>query len=380
MLEPVASTDFRSQVAELYRSRGYTVRENCRVRGQSERIYAVDLVAQGPLGNLLVSFGDAGGVDAMEIGRVRQVAKDIGATPVMAAPDLDLDMRQLAAQMAVVVMDEAAVRAPGEGVPMIGGRPRREEMFDHPWPKSGRAENDADDEPATPEAPSGKDDPGAASWPSGDIVKDVSPTGSDKFSWLSPPKAKPETAPASTPVEGAPVQGHPVVHSAPGTALPTTPATRTPTPAPATAATSQTTPPATQANDAVNSTPAGRFEVVEELDDSLEFITPATSSARAPPVARPASASNRLDPLAGLDDVLEGRPGRARESSHHEEPVTAGAPPAEPAPIEVEETLLARKASAMERVQQMDNRRLLWIVLGGIVAATAVYVGILIGG
>ncbi|HEX2065394.1 MAG TPA: hypothetical protein VHI93_01140, partial [Candidatus Thermoplasmatota archaeon] len=108
---------FRSRVADFYRSRGYEVREGVKVRGASGTVYALDLVAEGPLGALLVSFGDAAGVDAAEVARVRTLARDIGATPVIATPTATPDLRRSAAQLTVVLLEEASLDSPAPRLP-----------------------------------------------------------------------------------------------------------------------------------------------------------------------------------------------------------------------------------------------------------------------
>jgi hypothetical protein len=135
---------FEARVAQFYRAKGYEVHENPKVRGSSENVYAVAMVADGPLGALLISFGDAGGIDAAELGRVRTMARDIGATPVIATPTMTPDLRRLAAQMAVVVVDESMVTDTGplpKELPNLEARPDllRRDMDAHPWPASGRA-------------------------------------------------------------------------------------------------------------------------------------------------------------------------------------------------------------------------------------------------
>ncbi len=140
MLELAASPDFPSRVAEFYRRRGYTVHENVKVRGASERVYPMRLVAEGGLGALAVSFGDAGGVDEHEVVLIRGLAKDIGATPVLACPSPDGLLRRMAAQMAVVLVDEEALQEPA---PPTSAQVLRTEMESHPWPNSGRKESPA---------------------------------------------------------------------------------------------------------------------------------------------------------------------------------------------------------------------------------------------
>lgn len=135
---------FEARVAQFYRAKGYEVHESPKVRGSSENVYAVAMVADGPLGALLISFGDAGGIDAAELGRVRTMARDIGATPVIATPTLTPDLRRLAAQMGVVVVDDGMVSDDGplpKELPNLEARPDllRRDMDAHPWPASGRA-------------------------------------------------------------------------------------------------------------------------------------------------------------------------------------------------------------------------------------------------
>lgn len=134
---------FRSRVAEFYVAKGYQVHEQARVRGASGNIYVVDMIAEGPLGNLLVSFGDAGGIDGPEMGSVRRVAKDLGMTPVLAAESFSSELRHQATQHGVVLLDEAldAAAPPGEKPAWLGIVPRGiglAEFEAHPWPESGR--------------------------------------------------------------------------------------------------------------------------------------------------------------------------------------------------------------------------------------------------
>ena len=84
---------FRDDVTAHYRAKGYEVRENVKVRGTSGSVYPIALVAEGGLGALVVSFGDAGGMAPSEMGSIRRIAKDVGATPVLASPDFPPDSR-----------------------------------------------------------------------------------------------------------------------------------------------------------------------------------------------------------------------------------------------------------------------------------------------
>lgn len=107
MLQQLAS--FEDAVVGHYKERGYTVHRGRKVRGGSGAVYAIDLIVQAPHGNLVVSFGDDGEVEAPEVGAVRTAAKDIGATPVVASPRLTPDVRNMALRLGVVVMDQAAL-------------------------------------------------------------------------------------------------------------------------------------------------------------------------------------------------------------------------------------------------------------------------------
>jgi hypothetical protein len=127
-------------VAEFYRARGYEVREGVKVRGASQNVYTLEMVAEGPLGALLVSFGDAAGVDAAEVGRVRTLARDIGATPVIATPAASADLRRVAAQLTVVVLEESSLDYPAPRLPGPAvGDPLGKDLAAHPWPDSGRS-------------------------------------------------------------------------------------------------------------------------------------------------------------------------------------------------------------------------------------------------
>lgn len=141
-------------VAAYYRGKGYVVRDGARVAGPSGQEYKVPLLAEGPLGSLAVFFGDFGGVDGPEMGGARKVAREVGATPVLAADEFSNADRQLAARLGVVLLDSATLS--GEGTPTPPGlgadtgrawpglaplparRGRSEEPEPHPWPASGR--------------------------------------------------------------------------------------------------------------------------------------------------------------------------------------------------------------------------------------------------
>lgn len=102
---------FRDAVAEHYRSKGYRLHEHVKVRGKSGAVHACDMVAQGPLGNLIISFGDDTPFEAAEMGAVRRAARDVGATPVVAVERMPEGIRNLAARAGVVLLDRDALEA-----------------------------------------------------------------------------------------------------------------------------------------------------------------------------------------------------------------------------------------------------------------------------
>ena len=149
----------QAAVAAYYRAKGYVVRDNARVAGPSGTEHKVPLLATGPLGSLAVFFGDFGGVDGREMGGARKVAREVGATPVLAADSFSNQDRQLAARLGVVLVDAATLAAEGgptagspsplglgadtgrawPGLAPIPARRNKEgEPEPHPWPPSGR--------------------------------------------------------------------------------------------------------------------------------------------------------------------------------------------------------------------------------------------------
>jgi len=123
---------FREQVALHYRTKGYRVEESVKVRGDSGTVFPCDLVVQGPLGNLVVDFSEDG--DGLEMGGLRRKAKELGATPVLAAPRFTPALRPLALRVGVVLLDEDALRdAPAPAPPAPAPEP-------HPWPERAVAE------------------------------------------------------------------------------------------------------------------------------------------------------------------------------------------------------------------------------------------------
>jgi hypothetical protein len=138
-------------VAAFYQAKGYAVREGVRVPGLSGNEHRVPLLAEGPLGSLAVFFGDFGGVDGPEMGGARKAARDIGATPVLAADEFSNNDRQVAAKLGVVLLDgtmmheDAPSRPPAAAWPglQINAPRRRGEPDAHPWPASGRTDGAA---------------------------------------------------------------------------------------------------------------------------------------------------------------------------------------------------------------------------------------------
>lgn len=135
----------RTQVADFYRGKGYQVHESIVVTGQSGNQQRVPLLCEGPLGNLAVFFGDAAGIDGPEIGAAKRVARDLGATAVVAAGSFSGEQRAQAAELGVVLLDASAIGAapqrPSIDSAWPGQTPRQSlerDLEAHPWPASGR--------------------------------------------------------------------------------------------------------------------------------------------------------------------------------------------------------------------------------------------------
>lgn len=135
----------RAAVAAYYRGKGYLVHDNIVVTGQSGNQQRVPLLCEGPLGNLAVFFGDAGGIDGHEIGAAKRVARDLGATAVVAAGSFTSAQRRTAADLGVVLVDAALLEenapAPRPASTWPGATPKDVLDLDlsaHPWPASGR--------------------------------------------------------------------------------------------------------------------------------------------------------------------------------------------------------------------------------------------------
>ncbi len=135
----------RAQVADFYRGKGYQVHESIVVTGQSGNQQRVPLLCEGPLGNLAVFFGDAAGIDGPEIGAAKRVARDLGATAVVAAGSFNGEQRAQAAELGVVLLDANAIGLTAKPTPIEsawpGQTPRQSldrDLAAHPWPASGR--------------------------------------------------------------------------------------------------------------------------------------------------------------------------------------------------------------------------------------------------
>ncbi len=130
-ISPLASVGFvfREQVAEHYRNKGYRLHEQVKIRGESGMVHACDLVAQGPLGNLVIQFEDEGGIEGPEVQAVGRAARDVGATGVLAIEEVPSAVRQRALQAGVVVLDAATLHAPPPSEP----GPAEEPEYP-PWP------------------------------------------------------------------------------------------------------------------------------------------------------------------------------------------------------------------------------------------------------
>ena len=134
----------RTRVAAHYRAKGYRVHEPMVVEGRSGS-HRVPMLCEGPLGNLTVFFGDAGGIDGPEIGAAKRIARDLGASAVVAAATFTGEQRKAAAELGVVLVDAAALDEPAPAAPTPSAWPasRRgggldQDLAAHPWPDSGR--------------------------------------------------------------------------------------------------------------------------------------------------------------------------------------------------------------------------------------------------
>lgn len=136
----------RDQVAQHYRTKGYQVHASMVLEGRSGS-HRIPMLCEGPLGNLTVFFGDAGGIDEREIGSAKRIARDLGATAVVAAAHFTTDQRKTAAGLGVVLLDDAmlgmapqAPAAPRTAWP-VATTPHEtlaRDLAAHPWPDSGR--------------------------------------------------------------------------------------------------------------------------------------------------------------------------------------------------------------------------------------------------
>lgn len=133
-------------MAQHYRSKGYQVHASMVLDGRSGS-HRIPMLCEGPLGNLTVFFGDAGGIDEREIGSAKRIARDLGATAVVAAAHFTTDQRKAAADLGVVLLDEAMLGvAPDKPDAARKAWPAAttphealaRDLEAHPWPDSGR--------------------------------------------------------------------------------------------------------------------------------------------------------------------------------------------------------------------------------------------------
>lgn len=213
----------RPQVAAHYRAKGYRVHESMVVEGPSGN-HRIPMLCEGPLGNLTVFFGDAGGIDGPEIGAAKRIARDLGATAVVAAAQFTGAQREAAAELGVVLLDDAVLAAPASAPTPApasvswptSGTPREvleRDLAAHPWPDSGR--------------------PGGFDGPSRNVMVDVDEILArfDKPAQPMPPLQAPRAAPttpqaAPTPgIDGGPTPQRATVSSTISSTAPSTAAT-----------------------------------------------------------------------------------------------------------------------------------------------------------
>ncbi len=190
----------RQAVADHYVAKGYRIRERVRVRGKSGTIHMADMVAQGPLGAMLVAFEDEGGFEGPELSAIKNAAKDIGAQAVAAAERFPDGLRRRAAELGVVLLDAEALQRPTPDMPEILDEPEFPpwptqkqdipEPEETPWPGTPRAgrmvPREVDDmvaELQTVSRPTKSTDPGFWSYPrDGAVQRPPRPKAS--FEWI----------------------------------------------------------------------------------------------------------------------------------------------------------------------------------------------------
>lgn len=186
---------FRDDVIAHYAARGYKVHESVQLRGETGRVHPCDLVAEGPLGSLVVTVRESGG--ATELASLRAKGKDLSATPVLAVPEARPDIRRAAMQMGIVVLQEADLVPPPE-------EPEAPPF----WPDAQAAAP-----PAWPEAKPAAPRPSAGLWSTGETVQVERPperpgtpeaSGQAGPSWLETLSGRPATPSATAPERPAP--------------------------------------------------------------------------------------------------------------------------------------------------------------------------------
>ncbi len=203
---------FRERVATHYRARGYRVEEDMRLRADDGRIHHVDLVCKSGLGTLIVEIPDE--LDGTELASLRRKAKDLYGTPVLASPQIPVEIRNAAPRMGIVLLEEMDLQTEPDGISLPPPAPAPEPV---PWPEPKRREAPVREEPAPAQA-------AQAVWPS---QRREAP---QKFAWLNQGQVL-EAPPAPTPpdVVPAPPARAPPVPPAPA---PRAPAPSAPAPMP----------------------------------------------------------------------------------------------------------------------------------------------------
>ncbi len=145
----ISDTAVRQAVADHYVAKGYRIRERVRVRGKSGTVHMAEMVAQGPLGAMLIAFEDEGGFEGPELSAIKNAARDIGAQAVAAAQRFPDGLRRRAAELGVVLLDEASLTTPEPVMP----EPEMEVAYP-PWPSLDQDAPDPEDTPwpGTPRA------------------------------------------------------------------------------------------------------------------------------------------------------------------------------------------------------------------------------------
>lgn len=200
----VGATVFRDRVVGHYVGRGYRVDTDAVLEGASGSKHKVDLVATDDLGRITIWWGDREPFEGPELESVKRAAKDLGAAPAIAAPEVTATLRDNARRNGVVIVDEPLLDS--EAATMVRPLPPRplsprtvEQDVEHPpWPdpRRQRVPEEAARRRTEVEAPWRRE---PSDWPDPDHRPEAPETVEGEaprnaFDWLP---ERPQTAPAT---------------------------------------------------------------------------------------------------------------------------------------------------------------------------------------